>query len=64
MISSIDSCAAASPTSGTEPAAYQVTASDPDLTAPDDLGIRTLTDAGLTNVPPMVFAFDNLAVSP
>lgn len=51
-------------TSGTEPAAYQVTASDPDLTAPDDLGIRTLTDAGLTNVPPMVFAFDNLAVSP
>lgn len=51
-------------TSGTEPAAYQVTASDPDLTAPDDLGIRTLTDAGLTNVPPIVFSFDNLAVSP
>lgn len=51
-------------TSGAEPAAYQVTASDPDLTAPDDLGIRTLTDAGLTNVPPMVFAFDNLMVSP
>lgn len=50
--------------SGSEPAAFQVTATDSDLSTPDDLGLRTLTDAGLTNVPPIVFSFDNLVVTP
>jgi hypothetical protein len=50
--------------SGTEPAAWQVTAVDTDLTLPGRVGFRSLTRAGLTNVPPIVFTFDSLVVTP
>lgn len=51
-------------TSGSEPAGWQTTATDTDLTAAGSVGIRTLTGSSLVNVPPLVMSFDNLAVFP
>lgn len=50
--------------SGSEPAGWQTTASDTDLTAAGSVGIRTLTGGGLANTPPLVMSFDNLVVVP
>lgn len=50
--------------SGSEPAGWQTTASDTDLTAAGSVGIRTLTGGGLANTPPLVMSFDNLVVTP
>lgn len=50
--------------SGAEPAGWQVTASDPDLTAAGRVGLRTFTNTGVTNPLPISYRFDNLAVSP
>ncbi|MFK3734074.1 hypothetical protein ACI2LJ_27835 [Streptomyces sp. NPDC088090] len=47
-----------------EPTTWQVSTTDPDLTVPDDIGIRTLTGAALTNPLPITFSFDNLVVTP
>lgn len=50
--------------SGPEPAAYQVTIADGDLTAFGDVGLRSLLNAGVTNPLPVTFSFDNLVVTP
>ncbi|WP_371795975.1 hypothetical protein [Streptomyces sp. NBC_01718] len=39
------------PTAGTEPAGWQITATDTDLTAPGSIGFRTLLDTAVTNAP-------------
>jgi len=46
-------------TSGAEPAGWMVTASDPDLTLPANVGVRSTTTAGFTNPLPINFFFDN-----
>ena len=48
-------------TTGTEPAGWQVTAVDAALTGDAAVGVRTLLDPAVTNVP-FVFQFDNLRV--
>lgn len=50
------------PAASTEPDTWQVTATDPDITVPDDVGIRTLTGA-VTNLP-ITFSFDNITSLP
>jgi hypothetical protein len=50
--------------SNPEPTTWQVSTTDPDLTLPDDVGIRTLLGSGITNPLPIVFSFDNLQVTP
>ncbi|MFE6379236.1 hypothetical protein [Streptomyces roseolus] len=51
------------PASDIEPTAWQVSATDADLTTPDVVGIRTLTGSGITNLP-LIFSFDNLISTP
>jgi hypothetical protein len=46
-----------------EPSSWQVTASDPDLTGPDDVGLRTFIRTGVTNPLPAIWSFDNYVVS-
>jgi hypothetical protein len=50
--------------SNPEPTTWQVTTTDPDLTTPDDVGIRTLLAPGVTNPLPITFSFDSLVVTP
>ncbi|MEU8886077.1 hypothetical protein, partial [Streptomyces hydrogenans] len=50
--------------SNPEPTTWQVATTDPDLTLPDDVGIRTLLGSGITNPLPVNFSFDNLVVTP
>lgn len=49
--------------SGTEPAGWQSTITDSDLTLPGGVGFRTFPRAGLTNPLPIIFRFDNLVVT-
>lgn len=49
--------------SGSEPGAFQVTASDPELTAAGGVGVRTLVNA-VTNPLPFIYRFDRLEVMP
>lgn len=50
--------------SGPEPAAYQVSIADGDLTSFGDVGVRTLLNAAVSNPLPITFSFDNLVVVP
>ena len=50
--------------SNPEPAAWQVSTTDPDLAIPDDIGIRTLVGSTVTNPLPIVWSFDQLVVTP
>ncbi|GAA2985362.1 hypothetical protein [Streptomyces fulvorobeus] len=50
--------------SGTEPVAWQVTATDAALTAPASVGVRTVLGSATTNVLPVTVTFDNLYVGP
>lgn len=47
------------PVSSLEPGTWQVAATDPAITVPDDAGIRTLTGGTVTNLP-ITFSFDNI----
>lgn len=46
-------------TSGAEPAGWQTTAVDTDLTAASNVGVRSTPFTGVTNTPPITFSFDN-----
>ncbi|MCX0246405.1 hypothetical protein [Streptomyces drozdowiczii] len=51
------------PAASPEPAAWQVTATDTDLTGPGAVGMRTLVRAAQTNPLPITFRFDDLVVT-
>jgi len=50
--------------SGTEPEAWQLTATDTALTAPAAVGVRTLLGSATTNTLPLTAQFDGLYVGP
>lgn len=49
--------------SAPEPASYQVTTSDGDITSFGDVGLRSFLNPGVTNPLPIVFSFDNLVAT-
>ena len=52
------------PTLSPEPAGWQTTVTDTDFPLAGNVGVRTTPFTGVTNVPPIVFSFDNfLAVT-
>jgi hypothetical protein len=51
------------PAASPEPAAWQVTTTDTDLTGPGAVGMRTLVRAAQTNPLPIIFRFDDLVVT-
>jgi len=52
------------PTASAEPAAFQTTVVDTDLTGPGAVGVRTIPRTATTNPLPLTFSLDNLVVNP
>lgn len=52
------------PTASAEPAAFQTTIVDTDLTGPGAVGVRTIPRTATTNPLPLTFSLDNLVVNP